>query len=351
MDSLHQRPSISSSVATVDDLDWNQLDLALDKYTHVFELPSVHDTPGTMHAGFQPKPDPAAGSPQFGQIPFPQSPSDDAGIFIGGDMGLYAGDMLSMQHFSQRQPLFDHNYPVFPVDHDPSAYPDNLIDSPSDPFLLDSPWMSAAVPDNPVMGGSPTFAPALSSGSLPAPQAIRPLMLAHRTSLPISIPSSPYRQQRFMQHSAPAAYSPIRLMHERRHSTMAAPDDAPRKRKRTPDLLEKEKDKGESAPMLSGGLPPCAPFNPAAPSDLFACLGPPQRSELHPPKQAPSTWQVCVSSRLSRAVPPLTFCLPRCSSPIGSRTTGPVIRGCVATGTCERDIEADSMRFCTISSA
>lgn len=236
----HQpRASISSSVATVDDLDWNQLDLELDKYTHVFELPSVHDH---QLGALQPKPDPA--SPQFGQIPFPQSPTDDGAIFIN-DMQLYAGDVLGMHHqFPQRlQPVFAANYPVFPLDNDASAYPDHVMSSPSDAFLDSSPWMSATVPDNPVMGESPTFSPTtLSPGSLPAPQAIRPLMLAHRTSLPMSIPSTPYRQQRFMQHSAPAAYSPIRLVHERRLSTMAA-DDPSRKRKRSPEH-DLDKDKG-----------------------------------------------------------------------------------------------------------
>lgn len=277
----HQQPVLAGSadadqrvaVATVDDLDWNQLDLALDKYTTVFELPSVHDAPGGgLGAPWQPKQDPA--SPLFEPIPFPHSPGDEPAIFAPHDLPFYAGtDMLGLGPFPHRQPLFhapSYN-PVFSVDTDASAFPDHVIDSPSDPFLLDSPWMSAAGPDTPLtVAGSPTFAHAQppplvpAPGSLPAPQAIRPLMLAHRTSLPISIPSTPYRpQQRFIQHSAPAAYSPIRQVRERRHSTMAAGDDAPRKRKRTPDPFEKEKTQG-----------------------------PPQRSELHPPKQAPSTWQV-----------------------------------------------------------
>lgn len=264
------RPPSSS----VDDLDWNQLDLALDNYTHVFELPSVHDpataaspTHNVFHTNM--KPDPAA-SPQFGHIPFPHSPTDDSAaggvVFIApADVGLYQpGDM-----YHHPQAFGGNNYhSVFPLDN---AYPDHLIDSPTDPFLLDSPWMTANVHDIPLIGGSPTF-----DATLPPPlqtpsqqqqqQGVRPLMLAHRTSLPISIPSTPYRQQRFIQHSAPATYSPIRMVQERRHSTYA--DDAPRKRKRTPDL----------GGDISGG------------GDKDK--GAPARSELHPPKQAPSTWQV-----------------------------------------------------------
>ena len=211
-----------------------------------------------------------------------------------------------------------------PTSTAPYHYSDAVLDSP---FLLDhasTPSPTFAQIEPPAVHAAPYHHQhhghhhghhhSLSHDGHPQQQLSRPLLLAHRTSLPISIPSSPYRHQGFIQHSAPAAYSPIRMVHTTPIDRIPASpieDDAGRKRRqRSPepaDLLVSSPTDG-----LGRCKSPCPTQTPSrllfvasdaaivactsAPADHvrvpFVSLAPPAKSELHPPKQAPSTWQV-----------------------------------------------------------